>query len=335
MDDTTIHAYKGFDKDLRCRDFQYEVGKTYEHVGPVRACGSGFHACENPLDVWAYYPVNQSRFCKVTLSGTLSRDGDDSKVAAAKITLDAEIGMPGIITAAVQYMLALVKDAFATPSKVDAPTEGDASGYSARIGSSGDSARIGSSGDSARIGSSGNSAQIGSSGNSAQIGSSGDSARIGSSGDSARIGSSGDSAQIGSSGDSARIGSSGDSAQIGSSGNSAQIGSSGNSARIGSSGYSARIGSSGYSAQIGSSGDSARIGSSGDSAQIDATGENAVIAAAGVDTQFKVAKGGSVSIAYRDAAERVRFAVGYEGEGLAADTWYRVDNAGQFVEVSE
>ncbi|EMH1898043.1 hypothetical protein V6E41_002083, partial [Burkholderia cepacia] len=254
MDDTTIHAYKGFDKDLRCRDFQYEVGKTYEHEGRVEACSSGFHACENPLDTWAYYPVHQSRFCRVTLSGSVSRDGDDSKVAAAKITLDAEIGMPGIITAAVQYMLGLVKDAFATPSEVDAPTEGDASGYSAQIGSSGDSAQIGSSGYSAQIGSSGDSAQIGSSGNYAQIGSSGNYAQIGSSGN---------YAQIGSSGYSARIGSSGNYAQIGSSGNSARIGSSGNSAQIGSSGYSARIGSSGNSAQIGSSGNYAQIGSSG------------------------------------------------------------------------
>ncbi|KVL03885.1 hypothetical protein, partial [Burkholderia ubonensis] len=245
MTEKTIVAWKGFDKNLQCRNFQYELGKTYEHEGRVAACSSGFHACENPLDTWTYYSVHQSRFCKVTLSGTLSRDGDDSKIAAAKITLDVEVGLPGIITSAVQYMLDLAKEAFAVPSTIDVPTEGDISGNSARIGSSGDYA------------------QIGSSGNSAQIGSSGDYARIGSSGDYAQIGSSGNYAQIGSSGNSARIGSSGDSARIGSSGNSAQIGSSGNSAQIGSSGNYAQIGSSGNYAQIGSSGNSARIGSSG------------------------------------------------------------------------
>ncbi|KUZ44782.1 hypothetical protein WI33_27965, partial [Burkholderia ubonensis] len=247
MSDKTIEAWKGFDENLQCRNFQYEIGKTYEHKGRVEACSSGFHACENPLDTWAYYPVHQSRFCKVTLAGTVSRDGDDSKIAAARITLDAEVGLPGVITAAVQYMLSLVKEAFATPSTIDAPTEGDASGNSARIGSSGYSARIGSSGYSAQIGSSGNSAQIGSSGDYAQIGSSGNSAQIGSSGDYAQIGSSGYSAQIGSSGYSAQIGSSGYSAQIGSSGDYAQIGSSGDYARIGSSGNSAQIGSSGNS----------------------------------------------------------------------------------------
>jgi hypothetical protein len=197
----------------------------------------------------------------------------------------------------------------------------------------GDSARIGSSGYSARIGSSGYSARIGSSGYYAQIGSSGDSAQIGSSGDSAQIGSSGYYAQIGSSGYYAQIGSSGDSAQIGSSGDSAQIGSSGDSAQIGSSGDSAQIGSSGDSARIGSSGNSAQIGSSGNSAQIVATGNGAIIAIAGFNAQFKVGLNGAVSAPYRDAAGRARFVIGYEGENLKCDVWYRVNDAGQFEEV--
>lgn len=95
----------------------------------------------------------------------------------------------------------------------------------------------------------------------------------------------------------------------------------------------AQIGSSGNSARIGSSGNYAQIGSSGDSAQIVATGENAVIAVAGLDAQFKAGANASVSIAYRDAHDRVRFAVGYVGENIKADTWYRVTKAGVFEEV--
>ncbi|WP_296652790.1 hypothetical protein [Paraburkholderia sp.] len=153
------------------------------------------------------------------------------------------------------------------------------------------------------------------------------------SGDYARIGSSGYSAQIGSSGNYAQIGSSGNYAQIGSSGDYAQIGSSGNSAQIGSSGDYARIGSSGDYAQIGSSGYYARIGSSGNYAQIVAAGENAVIAVAGFGAQFKVGPNASVSVAYLDSNERARFAVGYVGENIKADTWYRVTESGVFEEV--
>lgn len=95
----------------------------------------------------------------------------------------------------------------------------------------------------------------------------------------------------------------------------------------------AQIGSSGHYARIGSSGNDAQIGSSGNGARIVADGENAVIAVAGFNTQFRIGKGASISIAYRDANERARFAVGYEGENLKAGIWYRVTKAGQFEEV--
>jgi hypothetical protein len=138
-------------------------------------------------------------------------------------------------------------------------------------------------------------------------------------------------ARIGSSGDSALIGSSGYSAQIGSSGYYARIGSSGYYAQIGSSGDSAQIGSSGYSARIGSSGDSARIGSSGDSARIDSTGKNAVIACAGSVTKFRASENGCIAAPWHDG-NRIRFAVGYVGENIKADTWYSISEQGEFVE---
>jgi len=105
-----VLAYKAFDKDLKCRGFQYEIGKTYEHAGKVLACESGFHACENPLDMWTYYPVTDSRFCVVELSGELNREGQDSKIASGRITVKAEIGIPQIVTNAIEFVVDLVKD---------------------------------------------------------------------------------------------------------------------------------------------------------------------------------------------------------------------------------
>jgi len=134
--------------------------------------------------------------------------------------------------------------------------------------------------------------------------------------------------------DAAPASDSGDSAQIGSSGDSARIGSSGHSARIGSSGHSARIGSSGDSARIGSSGHYAQIGSSGHYAQINAEGAMAVIASAGLNARVRAGEEGAVAVAYHDG-NRIRFAVGYVGENLKALTWYSVNDAGEFVEVSE
>jgi len=188
--DTAIVAYKAFNPDFTCRDFQFEVGKTYEATGTVKACSNGFHACENPWDTLKYYELvtldgSLGRFAKVTLSGAVDRDGD--KVCGASIVIEAELGLPGFVKAGIDWLIA------ATKGKSDLSDNG---GDSARIGSSGDYAKIGSSGGYAQIGSSGYSAQIGSSGYSARIGSSGDSARIGSSGDYARIVASGANATV-------------------------------------------------------------------------------------------------------------------------------------------
>lgn len=50
-----IKGFKGFDENLQCRDFQYEVGKTYEEDVVPKCCDKGFHFCEYPLDVFSYY----------------------------------------------------------------------------------------------------------------------------------------------------------------------------------------------------------------------------------------------------------------------------------------
>ena len=104
MKENKIIAYKGFDKDLKCRDTQYEVGKTYEMDGDIKCCNSGFHACENPLDVFDYYAPADSRYCKVEQSGTLSKDADNSKVASSQIRIQCEIGLKGIIEAGVKFI---------------------------------------------------------------------------------------------------------------------------------------------------------------------------------------------------------------------------------------
>ena len=188
-----MKTYKGFDKDLKCRGFQYEIGKEYE-TDTAKACESGFHACENPLDVFNYYSPAGSRYCEVEQSGEIDKDSDDSKIASTKIKIGAEIGLSGLIKAGVKFILEKIK-------KETSAIEESSSGNWAKIGSSGDGAQIGSSGNGAQIGSSGNWTQIGSSGNWTQIGSSGYGAQIASSGNGAKIGSSGDGAQIGSSGE--------------------------------------------------------------------------------------------------------------------------------------
>ncbi len=99
----SIKGWKGFDKDLKCRDMQYEVGKTFEEPEAV-ACSKGLHFCENPLDVFGYYPPADSRYAEVEADGVIDRDGKDSKVATTRLHIKAEIGLPGLIKAGVDYI---------------------------------------------------------------------------------------------------------------------------------------------------------------------------------------------------------------------------------------
>ena len=99
-----MKMYKGFDKDLKCRDFQYEIGKTYEESN-AKLCESGFHACERPLDVFKYYaPGKTSRYCEVDLDDVSDQMKDDSKRCGKKISVKAEIGIAGLVSAQIQYV---------------------------------------------------------------------------------------------------------------------------------------------------------------------------------------------------------------------------------------
>ena len=101
-----MKAYKGFDKNLQCRGLQYEVGGTQE-VDKVNLCNQGLHACEAPLDVFNYYaPGDGSRYCEVEMDGVSDERGKDSKRVAKKLTVGAEIGIPGLVKAHVEYVKA-------------------------------------------------------------------------------------------------------------------------------------------------------------------------------------------------------------------------------------
>ena len=186
-----IKSYKGFDKNLKCRDFQYEIGKEYEMDGEIRVCSRGFHACESPFEVFDHYSMIGSRFCEVEQDGNISKEDRGTKICSSKIKIKAELKLADMINLGVEWLKEIT-----SPEKIKTSIKDNSSGNYAQIGSSGDYAKIGSSGDYAKIGSSGNYAQIGSSGNYAKIGSSGYDAKIGSSGNGAKIDSTGEDCVI-------------------------------------------------------------------------------------------------------------------------------------------
>ena len=161
MEEKKIIAYKGFDKNLKCRDFQYEVGKEYEMDGDIKCCERGFHACESPLEVFDYYDMLNSRFAEVEHSGEIDKEENTTKVCSSKIKVKAELKLADIINLGVEW----IKDV-TSPAKLKKETDlNDNCNNSAKIGSSGNSAQIGSSGNSAQIESTGNHSVVMAAGN--------------------------------------------------------------------------------------------------------------------------------------------------------------------------
>ena len=99
-----MKAYKGFNRDMTCREFKFEEGKEYEQEGEIKVCENGFHACERPLDCFAYYSPGESVYHEVEINGDVSKATDDSKVAGSKIKVGARLNILGLVKAQFEYV---------------------------------------------------------------------------------------------------------------------------------------------------------------------------------------------------------------------------------------
>ena len=120
-------AYKGFTADWKCNDYQFEVGKSYTHEGPVNLCASGFHACEYPLDVFTYYPPT-GRLAQVELTDVDPKTDSDSKRVARTISIKASIDIVGMVKAAIEYVTTRCEPAKAASATGDS-SAASATGY--------------------------------------------------------------------------------------------------------------------------------------------------------------------------------------------------------------
>ena len=312
-----MKAYKGFDKDLKCRGFQYEVGKEYEEANAA-LCKKGFHACENPLDTFRYYRPTDSRYCEVDVDDNGERNSTDSKVCGKHIKISAEIGLKGVINAGVRFVF----------DKCESATEENASGWSgnaAASGNLGNAAASGWSGNAAASGNLGNAAASGDSGNAAASGDSGNAAASGDSGNAAASGWRGNAAASGERGNAAASGWSGNAAASGNLGNAAASGWSGNAAASGWRGNAAASGERGNAAASGDSGTAVVTGFAG---RATALGEQCLAVAWGEDSLARGTVGNWIVVSERDDDGNiidVKIAK-VDGDTVKADTWYKLVN---------
>ena len=141
-----MKAYKGFNEELKCRDFQYEVGKEYEE-SKAELCGCGFHACQNPLDVFNYYPPATSRYCEVEMDEVNPEISNDSKRCSKKIRIGVEIGTKGIVEAGVKFIMDKVDWANAKESNTGDRSAATNTGYQSAATNTGDQSAATNTGD--------------------------------------------------------------------------------------------------------------------------------------------------------------------------------------------
>jgi hypothetical protein len=290
-----IIAYKAMDKNMMCRDKQYEVGKTYTEP-EADCCHAGMHACENPLDVLHYYPLKDSpRFFEVECGGNVDKSGNGSKLSCTELTVKGEVNFAGLVRATVNAVFNRVKG-----------KEPFSSGCSSTAGSSGNSSTAGSSGCSSTAGSSGNSSTAGSSGDYSTAGSSGYYSTAGSSGYYSTAGSSGDYSTAGSSGD---------------------------YSTAGSSGYYSTAGSSGYYSTAGSSGCSSTAAATGAYCRAKADGKDNIAVANGAHSKARGTLGCYLVLTeYDDDGHMICAKMArVDGSAIRENVYYTLKN-GEFVE---
>jgi hypothetical protein len=174
-----MKAFKGFDKDMKCKDFQFEEGKTYEEP-TASLCEKGFHACENPLDVLNHYPLldndaEPNRFAEVDLEANDERKNDDSKRVGKKIHIKAEFSLKGLIKAGIDFLLetnTAEKDTKEVSSERFSQLA--ASGYSSKLAASGYRSKLAASGYGSQLAASGDGSQLAASGDGSKLAASGE-----------------------------------------------------------------------------------------------------------------------------------------------------------------
>jgi hypothetical protein len=188
-----IHAFKALDKDFKCKDFQFEIGKSY-HEDNVKICERGFHSCLNPFDILNYYDLTECRFAEVEIWGKMDKRTEDTKIASSDICIKRELSLTEFISIVHDYMY--------NECKI---SDTASSGYGSQLASSGDWSQLASSGDRSQLASSGDWSKLASSGYGSQLASSGYGSKLASSGYGSQLASSGDRSKLASSGDRSKL----------------------------------------------------------------------------------------------------------------------------------
>ncbi|ECU9585194.1 hypothetical protein Q2589_000109 [Salmonella enterica] len=276
-----IVTFKGFNKNLKCRDFQFAIGETFHHDGKVEACGSGFHACECPFDVFSYYPPSESRYAETISFGVTDREeGGDTKIASASITIKAELTLPQFIQRGIEWIW----------SKIDKSLEQQImTGYRSAATNTGNWSAATNTGNWSAATNTGDQSAATNTGNRSAATNTGNWSAATNTGNWSAATNTGDRSAATNTGD-----------------------------------RSAATNTGYQSAAT----------NTGDRSAAEVSGSQSVAASLGIEGKARASEGGAIVLCYRDEdGELIHIRASKVGEnGIMPDTWYQLDEDGEFVE---
>ncbi|QQI38461.1 DUF7666 domain-containing protein [Salmonella enterica] len=321
-----IVTFKGFNKDLTCRDFQFAIGETFHHDGKVEACGSGFHACECPFDVFSYYPPAESRYAETISFGVIDREEEgDTKIASASITIKAELTLPQFIQRGIEWIW----------SKIDKSLEQQImTGDRSAATNTGDRSAATNTGNRSAATNTGDWSAATNTGDWSAATNTGDWSAATNTGDWSAATNTGDWSAATNTGNRSAATNTGDWSAATNTGDWSAATNTGNrSAATNTGDWSAATNTGNRSAAT-NTGNRSAATNTGDWSAAEVSGSQSVAASLGIEGKARASEGGAIVLCYRDEdGELIHIRASKVGEnGIMPDIWYQLNEDGEFVE---
>ncbi|ELV6755508.1 hypothetical protein SHO01_002382 [Salmonella enterica] len=303
-----IVTFKGFNKDLQCRDFQFEIGKTFHHDGKVEACCSGFHACECPFDVFSYYPPAESRYAETISFGVIDREEiGDTKIASASITIKAELTLPQFIQRGIEWIWSKIDKSLEQQIMTGNRSAATNTGNRSAATNTGNRSAATNTGDQSAATNTGNRSAATNTGDQSAATNTGDWSAATNTGNRSAATNTGDWSAATNTGDQSAATNTGD--------------------------WSAATNTGNRSAAT-NTGDWSAATNTGNRSAAEVSGSQSVAASLGIEGKARASEGGAIVLCYRDEdGELIHIRASKVGEnGIMPDTWYQLDEDGEFVE---
>ncbi|EBL7553724.1 hypothetical protein C3022_12235 [Salmonella enterica] len=294
-----IVTFKGFNKDLKCRDFQFAIGETFHHDGKVEACGSGFHACECPFDVFSYYPPAESRYAETISFGVTDRKEEgDTKIASASITIKAELTLPQFIQRGIEWIWSKIDKSLEQQIMTGDRSAATNTGYRSAATNTGNWSAATNTGYRSAATNTGNWSAATNTGNWSAATNTGNWSAATNTGDRSAATNTGDRSAATNTGDRSAATNTGDRSAATNTGN--------------------------WSAAT----------NTGDRSAAEVSGSQSVAASLGIEGKARASEGGAIVLCYRDEdGELIHIRASKVGEnGIMPDIWYQLNEDGEFVE---